>query len=150
MAGFLFRFLSLLRGDEAALGIVLLRFLPAVAVGPIKVHWYGLTYIGGLAFAWWLARLRSAQPHSPLKRDQVDDLIFYAAIGVVLGQLSSSNTGRNFCLIVLLIAAVRLTLGGGFLGQRRGRAAERATRRPSAAAQSSAGCRLLRSARTRP
>ncbi|WP_417322952.1 hypothetical protein [Erythrobacter aureus] len=37
------------------------------------------------------------------------------AIGVVLGQLSSSNTGRNFCLIVLLIAAVRLTLGGGII-----------------------------------
>ena len=35
------------------------------------------------------------------------------AVGVVLGQLSSSNGGRNFCLIVLLIAAVRLTLGGG-------------------------------------
>ena len=34
-------------------------------------------------------------------------------IGVVLGQLSSSNGGRNFCLIVLLIAAIRLTLGGG-------------------------------------
>lgn len=34
-------------------------------------------------------------------------------IGVVLGQLSSSYGGRNFCLIVLLIAAVRLTLGGG-------------------------------------
>ena len=35
------------------------------------------------------------------------------AVGVVLGQLSSSDGGRNFCLIVLLIAAVRLTLGGG-------------------------------------
>ncbi|MEE3154266.1 MAG: hypothetical protein VX309_01915 [Pseudomonadota bacterium] len=34
-------------------------------------------------------------------------------IGVVLGQLSSSDGGRNFCLIVLLIAAVRMTLGGG-------------------------------------
>ena len=41
----------------------------ALALGPIKVHWYGLTYIGGLAFAWWLARLRSTQPYSPLKRD---------------------------------------------------------------------------------
>ena len=37
------------------------------------------------------------------------------AVGVVLGQLSSSNTGRNFCLIVLLIAAVRLTLGVGII-----------------------------------
>jgi phosphatidylglycerol:prolipoprotein diacylglycerol transferase len=58
----------------------------AIALGPIKVHWYGLTYIGGLAFAWWLARRRAmTQPHSPLQRDQVDDLIFYAAVGIVLG-----------------------------------------------------------------
>ncbi len=37
------------------------------------------------------------------------------AVGVVLGALSSSNGGRNFCLIVLLIAGVRLTIGGGFI-----------------------------------
>jgi len=36
-------------------------------------------------------------------------------IGVVIGQLSSSNGGRNFCIIVGLIAAVRLTLGGGVI-----------------------------------
>lgn len=36
-------------------------------------------------------------------------------IGVILGALSSKDSGRNFCLIVLLIAAVRLTLGGGIL-----------------------------------
>ena len=34
-------------------------------------------------------------------------------IGVVIGQLSSSNSGRNFNLIVLLIAVIRLSLGGG-------------------------------------
>ena len=34
-------------------------------------------------------------------------------IGVVFGALSSSDGGRNFCLIVLLIAGVRLALGGG-------------------------------------
>lgn len=37
------------------------------------------------------------------------------AIGIVLGQMSSSNSGRNFNLVVLLIAAVRLTLGGGVI-----------------------------------
>ena len=37
------------------------------------------------------------------------------AIGVVLGQMSSSNAGRNFNLVVLLIAVVRLTLGGGLI-----------------------------------
>ena len=37
------------------------------------------------------------------------------AIGIVVGQLSRRNTGRNFCLIVGLIAVVRLSLGGGIL-----------------------------------
>ena len=36
-------------------------------------------------------------------------------IGVILGALSSSNSGRNFCLIVGLIAVVRLSLGGGII-----------------------------------
>ena len=57
----------------------------AIALGPLKIHWYGLTYIGGLAFAWWLARRRTAHATAPLQRDQVDDLIFYAAIGIILG-----------------------------------------------------------------
>ena len=36
-------------------------------------------------------------------------------IGIIFGALSSSNGGRNFCLIVLLIAAVRLMIGGGII-----------------------------------
>ncbi len=36
-------------------------------------------------------------------------------VGVILGALSSKDGGRNFCLVVLLIAAVRLTLGGGVI-----------------------------------
>lgn len=39
----------------------------------------------------------------------------FIVVGIVLGQLSSSNTGRNFCLVVGLIAVVRLSLGGGIL-----------------------------------
>lgn len=35
--------------------------------------------------------------------------------GVILGALSSKDGGRNFCLVVLLIAAVRLMLGGGVI-----------------------------------
>ena len=34
-------------------------------------------------------------------------------VGVIIGALSSKDGGRNFCLVVLLIAAVRLSLGGG-------------------------------------
>ena len=36
-------------------------------------------------------------------------------VGIVLGALSSKDGGRNFCLVVLLIAAVRLALGGGLI-----------------------------------
>jgi phosphatidylglycerol:prolipoprotein diacylglycerol transferase len=57
----------------------------AIALGPVKIHWYGLAYLGGLAFAWWLALRRSRLSWTPVDREQVDDLIFYAALGIVLG-----------------------------------------------------------------
>lgn len=39
----------------------------------------------------------------------------FAVAGAGIGALSSSNGGRNFCLIVLAIAALRLMLGGGII-----------------------------------
>ena len=36
-----------------------------------------------------------------------------AMLGAGIGALSSSNGGRNFCLVVLVIAVIRLSLGGG-------------------------------------
>ena len=36
-------------------------------------------------------------------------------VGIVLGALSRSNAGRNFCLVVFAIAVVRLMLGGGVI-----------------------------------
>ena len=56
----------------------------AVALGPLKIHWYGLAYLTGIA-GWWLALRRTGQPWSPVKREQVDDLVFFAALGIVLG-----------------------------------------------------------------
>lgn len=55
------------------------------SVGPLAVRWYGLMYVIGFAIAWWLARRRAAQPGSAWKAVDVDDLIFFAAIGVILG-----------------------------------------------------------------
>lgn len=57
----------------------------AVAIGPVTVHWYGLTYLAGLAFAWWLAARRASRPGAVISRPQVDDMIFFSAMGVVLG-----------------------------------------------------------------
>ena len=36
-------------------------------------------------------------------------------LGVGLGALSRSTQGRNFCLVVLVIAVIRLWLGGGII-----------------------------------
>ena len=42
-------------------------------------------------------------------------IIPLAIIGAVVGMLSSSNTGRNLNLFVIVIGIVRLMLGGGIL-----------------------------------
>ena len=57
----------------------------AIAVGPLKIYWYGLTYLVGFAAGWWLGRLRSRKPWSPVNEEQVGDLLFYLALGVILG-----------------------------------------------------------------
>ncbi len=57
----------------------------AFALGPLKVHWYGLMYLLGFLAAWRLALVRSEKPWSPVKRSQVEDLIVYGAFGVILG-----------------------------------------------------------------
>ncbi|XKE44630.1 prolipoprotein diacylglyceryl transferase [Halomonas organivorans] len=55
----------------------------AISLGPLQVHWYGLMYVIGFVAAWWLGRRRA--PRIGLNGDDVGDLIFYAALGVVLG-----------------------------------------------------------------
>jgi phosphatidylglycerol---prolipoprotein diacylglyceryl transferase len=54
-------------------------------LGPIKVHWYGVMYLLGFVGAWWLARRRAAAAHSTWKAHDVDDLIFFGMLGVILG-----------------------------------------------------------------
>jgi phosphatidylglycerol:prolipoprotein diacylglycerol transferase len=53
--------------------------------GRVAVRWYGLMYVIGFAAAWWLARRRAARVESNWLPTDVDDVIFYAAIGVILG-----------------------------------------------------------------
>jgi len=57
----------------------------AFEVGRVKVHWYGIMYLLGFASAWWLARRRAARPDSTWKPNDVDDLIFFAMLGVIFG-----------------------------------------------------------------
>ena len=57
----------------------------ALSLGPISVYWYGMTYVVGLIFAWWLGKQRAQLAQSPVAEEQIDDLIFYAALGIVAG-----------------------------------------------------------------
>ncbi|MBK1721367.1 prolipoprotein diacylglyceryl transferase [Thiocystis violacea] len=56
----------------------------ALALGPIKVHWYGLMYLVGFALAWTLGRRRAARTPG-WNGEMVDDLIFYGVIGTIVG-----------------------------------------------------------------
>ena len=68
-----------------SLGPVSIYWPLALSLGPISIYWYGLTYVGGLMFAWWLGRQRARVAGSPISEAQVDDLIFYAAFGIIAG-----------------------------------------------------------------
>ncbi|MFK7886622.1 MAG: prolipoprotein diacylglyceryl transferase [Gammaproteobacteria bacterium] len=53
-------------------------------IGPLAVRWYGLMYLIGFGFAYWLLRRRAEQRDDWTAKD-VEDLIFYGAIGVIVG-----------------------------------------------------------------
>ena len=57
----------------------------AFQLGPVKVHWYGLMYLVGFVGGWWLGRVRARRPDSGWRPEQVADLLFYIALGTVLG-----------------------------------------------------------------
>ena len=57
----------------------------AFSLGPIRVHWYGLMYLIGFAGAWLLACWRAKHYQLDWNKEQISDLIFYAALGVIFG-----------------------------------------------------------------
>jgi phosphatidylglycerol:prolipoprotein diacylglycerol transferase len=60
----------------------------ALQIGPIAIHWYGLTYLVAFGLFLWLASIRVKKPwfaESGWTRRDVEDLLFYGVLGVVLG-----------------------------------------------------------------
>lgn len=57
----------------------------ALQIGPLAIHWYGLMYLAGFALVWWFGRLRIRRGHTDLSLRDLEDIIFYGVIGVVLG-----------------------------------------------------------------
>jgi phosphatidylglycerol---prolipoprotein diacylglyceryl transferase len=63
----------------------------ALNMGTINIYWYGVMYVIGFAVAWALAQHRARAVDAlgvsiyNFTADQVSDLIFYCALGVILG-----------------------------------------------------------------
>lgn len=94
----------------------------ALSIGPLNIHWYGLMYVIGFAAFLILGKHRAKQAHSPVKPDQVDDIMFYGALGVVLGGRIGYILFYNFDQFVqnpLLLFQVwngGMSFHGGLLG----------------------------------
>ena len=56
----------------------------ALDLGFLQLHWYGLMYLLAFAFAYGLAWLRS-RSRDDFTSEMVSDLVFFGAMGVVLG-----------------------------------------------------------------
>jgi phosphatidylglycerol---prolipoprotein diacylglyceryl transferase len=54
-------------------------------LGPLSVRWYGVSYVIAFAAAWILGRQRAQRTGSIWKPEHIDDLVFYSAIGAILG-----------------------------------------------------------------
>jgi len=67
----------------------MLTYMPidpvAVSLGPVAVHWYGLMYLAGFVGSWWMGTVRARKPDSGWKAEEIGDIIFYGALGVILG-----------------------------------------------------------------
>ena len=60
----------------------------ALSLGPVQIHWYGLTYLVAFGLFLWLAALRVRRPqyaNTGWTRRDVEDMLFYGVVGVVLG-----------------------------------------------------------------
>ena len=92
-----------------------------VQLGPAALRWYGLMYLIGFVVAWWLARYR-ASAGGVIKPEQVDDLIFYGALGVILGGRLGYIFFYNFDqwladpLVLLRVWEGGMAFHGGLLG----------------------------------
>ena len=99
----------------------------AIAIGPLAVRWYALAYVAGLLGGWFYARRLAATAslwgdvRRPTPAD-IDDVIVYAALGIVLGgrlgYVLFYNADAYFANPWEILAVWRggMSFHGGFVG----------------------------------
>ena len=93
----------------------------AVQIGPLAVRWYGISYLVGIGLGWWLLA-RTARSRGDWDGNLVADVVFYAAIGAVLGGRVGYTLFYNLPgfmenpLVLLTVWRGGMSFHGGVLG----------------------------------
>src|SRR5918998_1698118 len=99
----------------------------AIAIGPLAIRWYALAYVVGLLGGWFIARRLAARAElwGPLRQPtatDIDDLLVWVALGVVLGGRIGYVLFYNFESYledpseILAVWRGGMSFHGGFLG----------------------------------
>ena len=54
-------------------------------LGPFALRWYSLSYVAALMFCWWWMARYTRKGKTPYNRPQLDDFVFWALVGIILG-----------------------------------------------------------------
>jgi phosphatidylglycerol:prolipoprotein diacylglycerol transferase len=57
----------------------------ALDLGFFELRWYSLAYLAGIFIGYWYTLRLLKEPGAPMARRHADDLVFYAALGIILG-----------------------------------------------------------------
>lgn len=91
-------------------------------IGPLQFRWYGLMYVLSFIATYFIIRSEVRRRQLPLTKDDVADLVFYGAMGVVLGGRTGYilfyNLGFYLAHPLKLFAVWEggMSFHGGFLG----------------------------------
>ena len=94
----------------------------AVSFGPFEVHWYGLMYLVAFGAGWWLGILRTKRNGTEWRRNEISDLLFYFALGAVIGGRVIYTVVYNFDgfiaepLVIFKIWQGGMSYHGGMVG----------------------------------
>ena len=93
-----------------------------IAIGPVNIYWYGLMYLIAFAVCWYVMRYRVRKIDSGWDAEMVSDLLFYVALGVVLGGRIGYVIFYNFSefidnpLVLFKVWQGGMSFHGGLLG----------------------------------
>ena len=93
-----------------------------LSIGPLQFRWYGLMYVLSFIATYFIIRSEVARKKLPLTSDDIADLVFYGALGVVLGGRTGYILFYNLAFYLanpLKLFAVwegGMSFHGGFLG----------------------------------